>query len=67
MHVRSLGPLPKRLPIKVERNSEQAPQQNQAHIQHDRWDIAIFDDSGGDELAETVTSDVLIHSDGDED
>ena len=61
------SPLSEGLSVIPENNTRQAPENNQAHIRHDRGDIAALDDPWSDELRETVAPDVLVDCDGDKD
>lgn len=64
MHTRVLGPAAHSLAIVIEDDSAGAPEEDQAHVQHDRGDISGRDDPGGDEFAEAVTPEVLVDRDG---
>lgn len=68
MHRAIRTPLPERLALEVEQNSECTPQEHQAHVHHDSREVSIFDRPLIDELAESITPKVLIdgyrHEDG---
>lgn len=66
VHRAVLGPSPERLPLVVEENTKQAPEQNKRGIGHDGGDEAISDGPIGDELAESVAPHVLVDGDADE-
>ena len=55
------------LPVEKEDDAEGAPQHGQAHVQHNRRDIAGFLGPWRDELAESVAPQILVDGDGDED
>jgi hypothetical protein len=67
MNLRVPGPLPEGLAIEPKYNAEQAPKEGQGHVRHDRRNVSICNDPWGDELAETITPDVLVDSYSDED
>ena len=67
MHAGVPAPLPEFLADKVEQDAKRAPQEDERHVQHDGRDEAIGNGPWGDELAEAVTPNVLVNSDGDED
>ena len=66
MHIRVLGPLPKRLPLEIEQNAHATEQGDQRRVRHDRLDIAGLDDPRGQELGVAIAPDVLVDGDGDE-
>jgi hypothetical protein len=61
------GPLSENLAVVPEQNTEGTPKCGEAHIQHNRRNIAIRDDLWRDELAKTVSPEILVDSDSDED
>jgi hypothetical protein len=67
MNLRIPGPLTESFPVKPEHNAEQAPKESQGHIRHDGRNVSVCNDPWGDEFAETITPDVLVDGDGDED
>jgi len=67
MNLRVSGPLPEGLAIEPKYNSEQAPKEGKGHVRHNGWNISVCRNPWGDELAETITPDVLVDRDGDED
>ena len=67
MHTAFRRPLPKHFTLPPKEYSKSTPQEDEAHIRHDRWQIAVRDDPWRHKLAETVAPYVLIDSNGDED
>ncbi len=65
MHLIILSPLPECLSVEPEQDAKRAPQRGQAHVQHDRRDVAVRDDPWRYELAEAVAPQVLVDGDGD--
>ena len=65
MNLAVLAPPPERLSVVVEQNAKQAPHENQSPVCHDWRDISISGTPGGDELAEPITPDILVHSNAD--
>lgn len=57
------GPHPGTLAVEIERNSEQTPEGDQGHVQHDGGDETTLFHPRGDELAEPITPQVLVDSD----
>lgn len=58
-------PSPECLALVIEQDAEKAPEQNQGRIRHDWWNVSISDDPIGDELAESVSPNVLVDRNGD--
>ena len=67
VNLRILRPLPKRLAIIPEDDPAQTPQGNQTHVCHDRRDVSILGGPRSNELRESVTPDILVDRDGNED
>ena len=65
MNLIVLCPSSKVLSVEPEQDSKQTPQGRQAHIKHDRGNVAVRDDPIGDEFREAIPPKVLIDSDGD--
>ena len=63
MNTRVLGPAAHSLAPEVEDDSTGAPEEDQTHVQHDRRDVTVGDDPGSDELAETITPQILVDCD----
>lgn len=63
---RIFGPLPEGFAEEPENDSCQTPEDDQAHVRHDGRYVAALDDPWGDELRESVTPDVLVDRDGNE-
>lgn len=51
------------LPVKVEWDRKETPHRAQAHIHHNGLDKSTFLDPFGDEIAEAISPQILIHSD----
>ena len=66
MHTAVLSPPPECLPLIVEQESKQAPQQDQAPIRHDGRNIPIRNNPIGDELAEPIPPHILVDRNADE-
>lgn len=67
VHARVPGPLSELLAEKEEDDTERAPQENQRHVGHDWWDESSRNRPWRNELGESVTPNVLVHSNGDHD
>ncbi len=60
MHTTILRPPAHPLAKEVKYHTKRAPQEDQAHIQHDRRDIPISNDPRRDEFAEAISPNVLV-------
>ena len=67
VHLRVSGPLSERLTIEPEDNSGATEEGYQGHVGHDWWDVSGLDDPGRDELRESISPNVLVDGDGNED
>jgi hypothetical protein len=67
VHARLPTPLPESLPNKIKDNTKRAPQEDQAHIEHDGRYNACLDRPRRNELRKAVAPEILINGDGDED
>lgn len=54
------SPFPESLSLEVEQNAEWAPEENQAHVQHDGGQITIFDDPVREKLRIPVAPEILV-------
>lgn len=63
MNLRISRPLSEGLSKEPEDDPSQTPQCYQAHVRHDRRDVATLDSPGCDELAEPVSPNILIDRD----
>lgn len=66
MHFAVLRPPSERLSFPPEQDTEQAPQQYQTPVCHDRGDKSSLQRPWRDELAKTVTPNILVDGDADE-
>lgn len=60
MHIAILRPSSESLALVVEQNAKQTPQKRERPVRHNRRDIPILDDPLSDELAESITPDVFV-------
>jgi len=60
-----LAPSPECLAEVVEQDAERTPQNDQAHVRHDRRHEAGLLDPNDDELRKAVPPEVLVDGDGD--
>lgn len=60
MNLRISRPLPKRLPPDIKHHSTRAPQDHQAHIEHDGLEKPILLNPARDEITQPVSPQVLI-------
>lgn len=67
MHAGVSAPLPERLAAEVEQNTKGTPEEDKSHVEHDWRNETIFNGPWGDELAEAIAPNVLVHGDGNED
>lgn len=67
VNFRVLCPIPERLSKIPENDSSKTPQERQAHVRYDGWDIATLDNPRCNELRKAVSPDILVDSDSDKD
>ena len=66
MYLRVSRPLSECLSIEPENDTSQAEEKNQAHVRHNWRDISTLDDPRGDKFRESITPNILVDRDGDE-
>ena len=67
MDARVASPISALLANEPEKYTEQRPQRDQAHVQHDGRDISTTDDPRRDEFRKAVSPKILVHCDAHKD